>query len=453
MKKLLLLLSVLLVLLAVYVLSQRGPQYDGPIVYFGIKMDSPEAQSDLMATYKSLGHKPNLMALDSDWSQPFPSKFVSYIMEEGSVPFIRWYPSDSQDPLAVQFKDLSSGIWDEHIELWAERVKELKYPVYISFAPQFNKRDVAWSILRHKKAVSTYKETYTYIAALFEEVGAYNVNWVFDIELEGMPKWRWDKIEAAYPGDAVIDWVGVSGAYSKSTQLSPFIDPVSTIQKTFPKPIMISSLRVASLHDVNMLDLKQQIHGQLRPVQAIVFNLNSIEKEPLKALLDLPLFQADTGKIQLCEPYVLPTLELGDVLEDTSGTVDSKVDFSMAVDVSVNNDQLIPFLTVTDDTLVKGLAGDRFKFIFSHPLHMVEILLYQDDTGFVAVDDKSQKKYESISIQNTETETGYELTGVVPLSMIPSFLYSGLSLSIVAVDVDGDTETVLGAHSVSLPKL
>jgi len=91
-----------------------------------------------------------------------------------------------------------------------------------------------------------YVAAYRHIIDLFRSRGVTNVAWLFQPNHESYPNESWNSIEAYYPGDDYIDWVGASlyGAQHPSDPWVDFetlMDPIyNLLTSTFPnKPLML----------------------------------------------------------------------------------------------------------------------------------------------------------------------------------------------------------------------
>ena len=55
-----------------------------------------------------------------------------------------------------------------------------------------------------------FRDAYRKIITLMRTVGARNITWVFHVNYNESPQALWNRLENYYPGDDVIDWIGVS---------------------------------------------------------------------------------------------------------------------------------------------------------------------------------------------------------------------------------------------------
>jgi len=95
---------------------------------------------------------------------------------------------------------------------------------------------------------------FRHIRHLFDSVGVRNVSWVWCVNNYAVPYEDWNQPENFYPGDDVVDWIGLDG-YNWGTSQSwsnwtSFLDTFTEVYnrfKSFPKPLMIGEFASTEL--------------------------------------------------------------------------------------------------------------------------------------------------------------------------------------------------------------
>lgn len=119
--------------------------------------------------------------------------------------------------------DILDGDCDTYITNYANEIKARSPERYIiRFAHEMNIADSPWWP-RHFGATedaSLYVDMYQYVHDIFTSVGVNNVEWIWSPNWASNPPDAWNAIPNYYPGDAYVDWIGLSG-YNWYTSGSP----------------------------------------------------------------------------------------------------------------------------------------------------------------------------------------------------------------------------------------
>ena len=123
------------------------------------------------------------------YGQPFPSNWVAEVKAAGAVPHIAWEPNDGLAPV----KD------DAYLRQWAADARDAGCPIFLRYASEMNGNWQAYS-----GNPRLYIEKWRLVHKVMSEV-APNVAMVWCPFAEPV-----STIDAYYPGDAYVDWVGVN---------------------------------------------------------------------------------------------------------------------------------------------------------------------------------------------------------------------------------------------------
>jgi len=150
------------------------------------------SESGFTGLERFLGRKLAIDAHYYQWGSAFPRSVDKWDLQNGRTPFMNW--------AQVASSKISSGSQDSWIRQRAIAVKALGRPVYISFAPEMDRKSVSGG-------PSAYKAAWNRIQRVFSSVGASNVQWVWCPTNSGFQTGR---AQAYYPG-ASVDWVCANG--------------------------------------------------------------------------------------------------------------------------------------------------------------------------------------------------------------------------------------------------
>ena len=211
-------------------------------LYLGMYQAKPTENPDAVRFKSPLTVKPHVMAWSADFSQPFPLEQCESFKRLGIFPMIRWEPWLWNSPETIQPADILAGKWDDYLQAWAQSIRSFKAPVLIAFAPDFNANRYPWAIQNQSEDPESYKALYRYVVSFLRKEGARNVIWVWSYLAKNSPQEEWNKPVLAYPGDDIVDWIGVGSVNEVEPLASMFRKAVSLASEQYAqKPIMITS--------------------------------------------------------------------------------------------------------------------------------------------------------------------------------------------------------------------
>jgi beta-mannanase len=143
------------------------------------------------------------------WSDPFPSTADAWDHDHGRLPMITWMP-DGPSLAAI-----AAGQADGTIEARARAAARDGRPMFLRFGHEMNADWYPWDGARNGgasgRAAITYVTAWRHVHALFVHAGATNVRWVWSPNHRSIPAAAWNAADRYYPGDDVVDWVGIDG--------------------------------------------------------------------------------------------------------------------------------------------------------------------------------------------------------------------------------------------------
>jgi len=198
----------------------------------------------------------------------FPHQQVQALKSAGVTPYIRLMPRTNFSPTPVNWvythERIADGVYDEELRTWARAARDTGTPLIIEFGTEVNGDWFPWNGKYNGGGVTTeygddtkpdgperFIAAYRHIIDLFREEGATNVTWVYHLNAISSPNVAWNGRMSYYPGDAYIDWIGVS-VYGAQRPRDPWTSFTSVFDEAYreitaatQKPIAVVEFGVA----------------------------------------------------------------------------------------------------------------------------------------------------------------------------------------------------------------
>jgi beta-mannanase len=141
----------------------------------------------------------------------FPSAATRALLQDGRTPMVTWEPWDYRLGTAQTTYPLSAiaaGAQDTYVRSWAQAIKAMPGPVLVRFAHEMNGTWYPWAIRVNGNSAGDYVAAFRHVVDVFRAEGATNARfvWAPNVEFVGS-----SPLEASYPGDTYVDWVGIDG--------------------------------------------------------------------------------------------------------------------------------------------------------------------------------------------------------------------------------------------------
>ena len=137
------------------------------------------------------------------------------------------------------YNQITTGKSDRNIALMATRLAGMKRPIMLRWGWEMNGNWFAWDGTHNGKKPGGFVTAWRRMHRIFREHGATNVAWVWGPNWNSGPNVAWNKFPHYYPGDAYVDWVGVSGYdFSRESPHTLFSPIVAAYGKR--KPIVLA---------------------------------------------------------------------------------------------------------------------------------------------------------------------------------------------------------------------
>jgi hypothetical protein len=150
---------------------------------------------------QQLGHTEQIVHVFYGWKDTLPTKVAG--LPAGAVPMISWR--------GTTYADILDGSYDSLIRTAARRLALHAKPTFLRWGWEMNGNWYAWSGAKNDDDPAAYISCWRHLHKIFRAEGANNISWVWSINWNSRPNTPANRFQAYYPGDAYVDWVGLSG--------------------------------------------------------------------------------------------------------------------------------------------------------------------------------------------------------------------------------------------------
>ena len=238
------------VLLAGSVMSSVSKAENSSGSYFGIFREGSPANISLVKKIeKNVGKNFTSIMWYQDWGCTFNPQVCDRVINRGAIPHIVWEPWLWKDKEKIKLDNIIAGEWDSYIKEWAVDIKNWGKPIFLRWGHEFNIEGYPWCVVNNGKDPEKYVKAYRHVVDIFKKEGTTNAKWIWCPMRESWPPEKWNNMEAAYPGDDYVDWIGIDGYNWGTTQSwsqwqtfkELFRDVARQLWRKHPtKPIMIA---------------------------------------------------------------------------------------------------------------------------------------------------------------------------------------------------------------------
>lgn len=175
--------------------------------YFGTYFPAsvPDRKAAILGLESQIGRQLAIDHVYYRWDAPFPTSYDDWTISQGRMLFLSW-TSRLSTTGAASWNDIVSGRWDRLIDQRARAIKALGVPVLLGFGHEPS--DLIGAPPSRSGDIGGYRNAWRYIRARFDAARVDNVSWVWTLTAFAFESG--DSLEF-YPGDDVVDWVGVDG--------------------------------------------------------------------------------------------------------------------------------------------------------------------------------------------------------------------------------------------------
>jgi len=194
-------------------------------------------RSDVDVYERTVGQKVAWVYFSHNWfnGREFPVETAEWIRERGAIPFIRLMLRSSTEEWAREplytLQAIIDGQFDEDLRRWGRRARRFGSPLLVEYGTECNGDWFPWNGRWHgggrtkgfgdpdkPDGPERFVAAFRHLVQTIRGAGADNITWVFHLDVNDSPDVKWNRFEQYYPGDDVVDWIGVS-AYGPLTPM------------------------------------------------------------------------------------------------------------------------------------------------------------------------------------------------------------------------------------------
>jgi hypothetical protein len=213
--------------------------------YFGVAAPgAPRVPSVLHGVGVDAGGvAPNLVEYFVNWTQDYDAQKVRSAYAQHAFPVITWEPWAGAALGTTQpgysLATIVDGRHDPYIRTFAQAVKDHGWPLALRLGHEMNGHWYPWAERNGVNHPGQFAAAWKHVHAVFQEVGADNVIWIWAPNtLRGADP---VSLRSLYPGDAYVDWIGMSAYDVTEWTADHLIGPTLTEIRTFTRrPLLIT---------------------------------------------------------------------------------------------------------------------------------------------------------------------------------------------------------------------
>lgn len=164
-----------------------------------------------------------------EWYDALPATYRG--APRGTVVMLSWR--------APRYGSVLNGSQDNRIAASARNLARYGRPIFLRFAWEMNGDWYEWGGPRNGNKPANFVAVWRRIHKIFQAEGATNVGWVWSPNHHSNPQSSWNDLPHYYPGDAYVDWVGVSGYSTAARTPDQLFDHVYQLYAD-RKPLIIT---------------------------------------------------------------------------------------------------------------------------------------------------------------------------------------------------------------------
>jgi hypothetical protein len=171
----------------------------------------PWSFDDIDGFSSLVGRKQSIIHWFQDWVMDFDPAYMDAAVAREGMPLVSWEPwKFGEGPKQPDYAlgKIIEGKHDSYIRRWARAAAAWGKPFYLRFAHEMNGDWTSWSPGVNGNTTADFVSAWRRVYSIFRQEGATNAKWVWSpvADYEGTTPYK-----AVYPGDAYVNWVGVSG--------------------------------------------------------------------------------------------------------------------------------------------------------------------------------------------------------------------------------------------------
>ncbi len=176
----------------------------------------PNTLDNLRRFETALGRTADVGLTFTSFKYPFNVPALRTMADAGRLPLITLEPWDPTVPRENRYplRAIAAGQHDTYLHAQAARLRDLGHPVVLRFAHEMNGSWYPWGAGVNGNTAADYVAAYRHVHDLFTSAGV-DAGWLWSPATLDGPSIR--DVAPYYPGDAYVDWVGLSVYFDQST--------------------------------------------------------------------------------------------------------------------------------------------------------------------------------------------------------------------------------------------
>ena len=205
--------------------------------FLGVEANGAPQSLGPVAAFASAARRPNLIGQYVAWGTSFNAQAATRAWSYGALYYMAW------EPYGTSMAAIAAGQSNAYITKFAAAVRALNVPVAISFGHEMNGNWYPWGTTGTTPA--QFVAAWRLIHGLFTGVGATNVIWVWNPnDIFPVPQ---IPLQPYWPGNAYVNWVGITGYFSPGgpQSFATLFDPtMQEIRQFTSEPFIIAETSV-----------------------------------------------------------------------------------------------------------------------------------------------------------------------------------------------------------------
>ena len=183
--------------------------------------------ADVTRYEQAIGKQTAWIFFSNNWfeSRKFPAEMCSWVRDLGKVPYVRLMLRSDVDQQHSEKKftlrKIIAGEFDVDLRAWAREAKNFGSPILIEWGTEPNGDWFSWNGKWNGgpgEGPACYISAYRHIVDAMRAEGTDNLQWVWHVNWDNVPKAKWNAFENYFPGENYCDWLAIS-AYGPTTPM------------------------------------------------------------------------------------------------------------------------------------------------------------------------------------------------------------------------------------------
>jgi len=230
-------------------------------LHIGVAAPGLPGDTRAMASFSAaLGIRPDVALSFTAFRYPLNAAGLTAVAAAGQTPMVTWEPFDPDRPMADAYplRTIAAGGLDPYLREQAQALKAVGAPVALRFGHEMNASWYPWGSGVGRNTAADYVAAYRHVHDVVAAAGASNVTWVWSPAL--IDRKAPGDLAALYPGDDVVDWVGVSAYFDEpgDTYAATVAPTMAALARIAPRKsvyvaegaVLPGPRRAAMIHDL-----------------------------------------------------------------------------------------------------------------------------------------------------------------------------------------------------------